>query len=113
MTWFERCGYLRRYDPERRAREGQGYKKGFEVRFVLESKAALPVLRRLLTAAELRPGKPFRKHRRIVQPVYGAKTVEWFESRLPKGREGAKRGFGAAGQRLIRRRPAARERPIA
>ena len=103
LVWFERGGYIRRCDSQRRAREGRGYKKGYEVRFVVDSEDELQVVRRLLTAAKLRPGKPFRKHQRMVQPVYGRATVEWFVNRLPKGRERAKCGFGPDGRRLIPR----------
>ena len=105
LRWFERGGYIRRYDPDRRAREGQGYKKGYEVRFVLASEEDLPVVRRLLTAAKLRPGKPFRKHQRYVQPVYGRAAVEWFVDRVSKDRERARYEFGPDGRRLIRRSP--------
>ena len=111
LVWFERGGYIRRCDPQRRAREGERYKKGYEVRFVLDSEDALRVVRRLLTAAKLQPGKPFRKHQRIVQPVYGRTTVEWFLDQLSKGRERAKHGFGPDGRRLIRRSPISDENP--
>ncbi|OFV97986.1 MAG: hypothetical protein A3F68_09955 [Acidobacteria bacterium RIFCSPLOWO2_12_FULL_54_10] len=111
LVWFERCGYIRRRDPQRRAREGQGYKKGYEVRFVFDSEDALRVVRRLLTAAEFRPGKPFRKHRRFVLPVYGRRVVEWFVKRLPKGRERTKLGFSPDGRRLIPRSPISPQRP--
>ena len=111
LVWFERSGYIRRYDPQRRAREGPSYKKGYEVRFVLDSEDALRVVRRLLTAAKLRPGKPFRKHQRIVQPVYGRTTVEWFMDQLSKGREHAKHGFGPDGRRIVRRSPISDQSP--
>jgi len=81
LRWFERGGYLRCCDPQRRAREGDAYKKGYEVRFVLDSEKNLQEVRRLLAAAGIRPGKPFRKHQRYVQPVYGRSTVEWFVDR--------------------------------
>lgn len=111
LRWFERGGYIRRYDPERRAQEGQGYKKGYEVRFVLGSEDDLQVVRRLLTAAELRPGKPFRKHQRYVQPVYGRAAVDWFVDRVSKQRERAKHEFGSDGRRLIRRSPIPSQSP--
>ena len=112
LVWFERRGYIRRYDPQRRAREGQGYKKGYEVRFVLDSEAALQEVRRLLTAAKLRPGKPFRKYHHFVQPVYGRATMEWFVERVSKGRERAKRGFGPDGRRILRRSRPSEQSPV-
>jgi hypothetical protein len=81
LRWFERGGYIRCCDPKRRVREGDAYKKGYEVRFVLDSEKNLQEVRRLLTAAGIRPGKPFRKHQRYVQPVYGRSTVGWFVDR--------------------------------
>lgn len=84
LAWFGRGGYMRRCDPERRKREGQAYKKGYEVRFVLDSQQAVRQVRRLLLGAGFRPGRTFRKSNRIVLPVYGRATVEWFVKRLPR-----------------------------
>jgi len=104
LGWFERTAYVRCCDPERRVRERASYKKGFEVRLVLESKEDVRIVRRLLRAVGLRPGKTFGKHSRIVQPVYGEPAVRWFLDRLPSGRERATMGFSANGRRLGRRR---------
>jgi hypothetical protein len=60
-------------------------------------------VRRLVRAVGLRPGKPFAKHGRIVQPVYGQTAVRWFLSRLPSDRERAAMGFSLSGRRLARR----------
>jgi hypothetical protein len=108
LQWFERCGYFRRCDPKRRAREGASYKKGYEIRFVLDSEHSVQTLRQLLAAAGLAAGSPYRKNRRIILPVYGRQAVEWMASLLPKGRERVRRGFAADGRRLVRRSPAAR-----
>jgi hypothetical protein len=99
---FTRTGYVRRCDTKRRSRDGQCYKKGYEVRFLLASDREVREARRLLCAAGLRPGKVFRKHRRFVQPVYGRATVEAFISLLP-GRDQEARGFALDGRRLVRR----------
>lgn len=106
LRWFERCGYFRRCDPKRRAREGAAYKKGYEIRFVLDSEQAVQTVRQLLAAAGLTPGSPYRKSRRIILPVYGRKAVEWMTGLLPKGRERLRQGFAADGRRLVRRSPA-------
>lgn len=103
LEWFERSAYVRLCDLERRRRDGQAYKKGSEVRFVLASQVEVRAVRRLLHAVGLRPGKPFLKNNRIVQPVYGEPAVEWFLSRLPIGRDRATLGFSSCGQRTVRR----------
>lgn len=114
-TLFARTGYVRRCDAKRRAREGQSYKKGYEVRFVLGSEHETRAVRHLLRAAGLRPGKPFRKHNRLIQPVYGRAAVDWFLAGLPSGRERLAVGFAADGRRVGRRprgRAVAREEDL-
>ena len=74
---FARGGYVRSADLDKRAIRGSSaYKKGYEVRFVLENATELKAVRRLLRAAGFRPAKPFTKHSKIVQPVYGRAAVD-------------------------------------
>lgn len=103
QDWFDRIGYVRICNTQRRKREGQAYKKGYEVRFALDSRDAVREVQRLLTTVGLRPGKPYRKYDRIVLPVYGRASVEWFVKRLPKGSEQVRHGFAPDGTRLVRR----------
>lgn len=103
IAWFERTGYVRRCDPLRRARDGQAYKKGAEVRLVLASQDEVRTVRRLLRAVGLLPSGSYGKHRRFVQPAYGEAAVDWFLTRLPSGRERAAMGFSPSGQRVVRR----------
>jgi hypothetical protein len=107
---FERCGYIRRVNPLRRRRDDQSYKKGYEVRFAVSGEAEAQELQRLLKAVKLRPGKPYPKHQRIVQPVYGRAAVEFIVRLLPKGSKRAALGFAADGKRLTHRTPAARSK---
>jgi len=73
---FRRGGYVRVPNMAKRQAVGaQTYKKGYEVRFVLSTQAELNEVRRLLRTAELRPGKPFMKHSKWIQPVYGQVAV--------------------------------------
>jgi hypothetical protein len=76
--YFERNGYLRYPNPDRREKESRTYKKGYEVRLVAYSRQELTHIRRLLKAAGLPAGKPFAKVGRWVQPVYGREPVERF-----------------------------------
>jgi hypothetical protein len=79
---FRRSGYVRALSDERKAAEGNGYKKGFEVRLSLQTTGELAEAQAALEALGMRPGKPFHKHSRIVQPVYGKNAVEWFIGRV-------------------------------
>lgn len=103
LDWFERTGYVRPHDSQRRIDEGQKYKKGYEVRFVLGSKSETRTVRRLLRSVGLHSGRPFDKHGRIVLPVYGEEALRWFLDRLPVGRERTALGFSASGRRAVRR----------
>lgn len=80
LAWYyRRNGYLRRPDAERVAVEGsRQYKKGDEVRLVANSLEELQLIRRLLSEAGFRPGRPFRKARQYRQPVYGKQAVARF-----------------------------------
>lgn len=81
---FNECGYVRQKSEERYRDLGYDvYKKGSEVRLVLASAAAVKEVQALLREVGLNPGKPFRKHSRYVQPIYGAASVEWFLQRRP------------------------------
>ena len=77
---FRRSGYVRVANQTRRKEMGQKYKKGYEVRLVGKTRAELTQIRRLLRRVGFKAGKPFEKHSRIVQPIYGKAAVEWFLS---------------------------------
>ena len=100
---FVHCAYVRRLSDERRQGDGQSYKKGYEVRFVVASTAELRRVRRLLVAAGLRVGRPLRKHARLVQPVYGRVAYEWFIAQIAAVRVRPGLGFASDGRRLMRR----------
>ena len=74
-AFVRRNSCLRQPDPRRlRHREGE-YKKGWELRIILESNEELARVRRLLRAAGLEPARPFAKRRQWIQPVYGRDAV--------------------------------------
>lgn len=75
---FKRNGYVRRLNPKRRSAEGQGYKKGDEVRLVADTKAELAHLRRLLRRCGFPRGRAFVKGLQYRQPIYGRQTVARF-----------------------------------
>ncbi len=73
--YFIRKGYVRAANEYLRRTRGRAYKKGYEVRFVLKSVQERNEVRDLLLEVGLKPGNPFEKHSRIVQPVYGRESV--------------------------------------
>ncbi len=75
---FSETGYVRLADEARRQADGASYKKGYEVRLVVQTEAELAELRRWLARAGFKPAKPFVKGNQLVQPVYGRAAVEWF-----------------------------------
>ena len=78
VSVFRRNGYVRRQNLERCATDGQGYKKGEEVRLVADSKAELTQIRCVLRLAGFKPGWPFPKAKQFRQPVYGKEQVARF-----------------------------------
>jgi hypothetical protein len=104
--FFRRNGYLRMPNPARRKEERSKYKKGYEVRLVLRSEGELEEARELLVQTGFKPARPFRKVRRLIQPIYGKRAVEQFLWRVG----------GTAGKRALRRlrrltTPRSRRRP--
>lgn len=74
---FASGGYLRMPDSDRSG--DAHYKKGWEVRLIGDDEDAIAYLREHLKKAGLTPGKPFQKHKRFIQPVYGRAAVESFQ----------------------------------
>ena len=79
---FLRGGCVRTPNPARRKAVSKAkrrkYKKGYEIRFVTRTATELRRLQKLLAEAGLKFGKPYRKARQIIQPVYGRQSVERF-----------------------------------
>lgn len=89
-VYFGRAGYVR-LQQEERMQEGRTYHKGEEVRLIATSLAELRAIRRLLRAAEFSPGRPFQKHSRWCQPLYGRAEVARFLDLISKAAERRKR----------------------
>ena len=69
----------------RRMREGwRSYKKGWEVRLIVRSYPEIDRLRAWLCEHALRPGAPYEKGLRLVQPVYGEDQVRTLGHLLPE-----------------------------
>jgi hypothetical protein len=84
--YFQRNGCIRRPNTDRLDEGATGYKKGWEVRIVLESPNELGEVRALLTAIGVTPARAYLKGARTVQPIYGRDAVELFTKGLKPAR---------------------------
>jgi hypothetical protein len=82
---FARGGYVRLQNPQRLREGPQSYRKGEEVRLVAQSMTELRTIRRLLRAAGFSPGRPFLKHSKWCQPLYGVEAVGRFLTIIEEG----------------------------
>jgi hypothetical protein len=80
--FFRRNGCIRLPNYKRRKREGQKYKKGYELRLVARTANELKQIRHLLRQTGFTMGKPYQKGRQIVQPIYGKWMVDRFRKML-------------------------------
>ena len=82
---FAKGGYVRFQNPERLREGSQSYRKGEEVRLMASSMAELRTIRRLLRTEGFSPGRPFLKHSKWCQPLYGVEAVARFLALMEKG----------------------------
>jgi hypothetical protein len=81
LEFFNRNGYIRYPDLKIRKKAGcMKYKKGWEVRLTAKTDKELDLIRNLLDKVGLKKGKPFKKEKSIIQPIYGKQAVEWFSN---------------------------------
>lgn len=77
--YYYRNGHVRWPDLDRRKLQGaQAYKKGYEIRFVAYTPEEAAEVMDLLRAGGFSFGRPFKKARRIVIPVYGREAIDRF-----------------------------------
>jgi len=75
---FDRNGCLRVPNIERRRADSRTYKMGYEIRLAAFTRRELMELRSTIRAAGMKPGKPFAKANRWIQPIYGRQAAEQF-----------------------------------
>jgi len=75
---FQRNGYMRGPNHDRREEEPRNYKKGYEIRLVANTQREITAVRRLLRQVGLKGGKPFKKNNQWVQPIYGKQAMDRF-----------------------------------
>ena len=80
--FFVRNGYIRVPDEDRLEEGYEKYKKGHEVRLICDTYRETGTIRRLLRKVGLKGGKPFRKHSKWVQPIYGKAATDRFNEWL-------------------------------
>lgn len=83
VALYQRNGYVRQPNSAR-FDEGQGYKKGWEIRWVAKDETEAAHISKLLSVAGFKHGKTYLKNKLIVLPVYGYEAMEKFISFLSK-----------------------------
>lgn len=91
VSLYESTSSCVRTPSEQRRQEGhEAYKKGWEVRFAVATKADAAEASRLLIRAGLSPGRPYRKSPRLwILPLYGKVPVLRFLEWLEEGKRGS------------------------
>lgn len=73
--YFSLCGHVRKPREDRARDEGwETYKKGWEIRFRLHPDE-VGFVQSLISHAGYRPGRPYIKRVRLIQPVYGVEAA--------------------------------------
>lgn len=87
---FQRNGYYRVPDEDRRQEKKAAYKKGYEIRFVAQNYKEYLEIRKLLKTLGYLPGKAFMKGAQRVIPVYGKENYLAFRQLMKNKRSGKK-----------------------
>ncbi len=82
--YYAEGGRVRNRIEKRVLRESkkQKYKKGFEVRIVVEDDTEYQELIQALCICDITAGRPYAHHSYWIVPIYGKKQVEWFEEEI-------------------------------
>ncbi len=88
VRYFLRDGYVRSPVIARLSEGPRQYKKGHEVRIVADSNLELAQIGELIESVGLPKGKPFMKHSKLIQPMYGKEAAKsiltWLSHVLPE-----------------------------
>ena len=88
---IERNSYFRQPNVERRQIEKAAYKKGWELRLVLNNEDEVALADQLIRQSGLRPGRPFGKWGRWVIPMYGRRMVEVVQANVDLRKQGTRK----------------------
>jgi hypothetical protein len=81
--------YERVPNSKKRTQEKTNYKKGYEVRIILNNIEETRIIKAILNGKEIHTGKPFEKHSKIVLPIYGYENTMAFLKTIKKANSGA------------------------
>lgn len=82
LEYFDKNGCVRCPDSNLRKKAGcMNYKKGWEVRLTAKTDEELNLIGKLLNEVGLKKGKPFKKGKTSIQPIYGKQAVGWFKDK--------------------------------
>jgi len=73
-----RGAYARFPNPIRRKKDGQAYKKGYEIRLPIRSGKDMREAKIALRKLGFSFGKPFKKHSHYILPIFGREQVGRF-----------------------------------
>jgi len=77
---FLRNGYVKIRNPQKwEQRRSNGYRKGFEIRFVSNDKEELHKIQDAISALGFKVCKPYNKARHMIQPLYGKDITLQFQ----------------------------------
>ena len=71
-------------DLERRKKEKADYKKGYEIRISLQDKKESEIMKAILKKRGIISGNPYKKHKRIILPLYGEDNADVFMAVVEK-----------------------------
>jgi hypothetical protein len=79
---IERNSYLRQPNEDRRKEEKTNYRKGWELRLVLDNESEVEAAVRSIASSGLKAGRPFKKWSRWVIPLYGREAVKLIQQEV-------------------------------
>ena len=75
---------IRKPDIIRRSKEKADYRKGYETRISINDIEEVKILKTILRKKDITTGNPYKKHKRIILPIYGKENTTAFINILTK-----------------------------
>jgi hypothetical protein len=69
---------IRTPDIKRRSKENADYRKGYETRISINDIEEVKILKGILRKKHITIGNPYKKHKRIILPIYGKENTMAF-----------------------------------
>lgn len=88
---IERNSYFRLPNEDRRKEEETNYRKGWELRLVVDNESEVEAAMRSIASSGLKAGRPFKKWSRWVIPLYGQKVVEVVQAGVDLKKQGRRK----------------------